>query len=207
MFDFADACPQIVTTANRILQTRPSPILIALDGGSGSGKSTLASILEQKMDCVVVQLDDFFAANIPDWEWDSFSVQERATKVFDWQRVRAQALEPLLAGQTARWHPFDFAAGLRLDGTYAMSQQWVEKEPASVILLEGAYSSGPQLTALIDLKVLIDVPIVERHRRLDERENDKQFLKRWHLLWDNVEEYYFEEVMPKSSFDLVVTGT
>jgi len=207
MFDYANACLQIVTTVNRILQTRPSPILIALDGGSGSGKSTLASILEQKMDCVVVQLDDFFAANIPDWEWDTFSLQERATKVFDWQRVRAEALGPLLAGQTARWHPFDFAAGLRTDGTYAMSQQWTEKRPAPIILLEGAYSSSSKLADLIDLKVLIDIPIDERHRRLDKRETDKQFLKRWHLLWDNVEEYYFAKVMPKSAFDLTVTGT
>jgi para-aminobenzoate synthetase len=207
MFDLSEACSQIVAAINQLAQGRQFPILVALDGGSGAGKSTLASMLGRQLDCVVVQLDDFFAANIPDWEWDSFSMQERATKVFDWQRVRAEALEPLLARKAAKWHPFDFAAGLRRDGTYAMSQQKVEKEPASVILLEGAYSSHPQLADLIDLKVLIDVPITERHRRLEERENDKQFLKRWHLLWDNVEKYYFEKVMPKSSFDLVVTGT
>jgi len=207
MFDFSEACDQIITAIHQIAQSHQFPILVALDGCSGAGKSTLASMLEQQMDCVVVQLDDFFAAYIPDRKWDSLTVQERAEDVFDWQRVRIEALEPLLAGQTAMWHPFDFAAGLRPDGTYAMSQQWVEKGPAPVILLEGAYSSSPKLADLIDLKVLIDVPIAERHRRLDEREKDKQFLKRWHLLWDNVEEYYFTEVMPKSSFDLVVTGT
>lgn len=207
MFDLSAACSQIIMAIHQIAQDRQFPILVALDGGSGSGKSTLASMLEQQLDCVVVQLDDFFAASVPDWEWDAFTVEERARDVFDWQKVRTEALEPLLAGQTARWHPFDFAAGLRPDGTYAMSQLWVEKEPAPVILLEGAYSSSPPLADLIDLQVLIDVPIVERHRRLEERENDKQFLNRWHLLWDNVEEYYFEKVMPKSSFDLVVTGT
>ena len=206
MFDLSEACSQIVTVIDRRAQDRQFPILIALDGGSGAGKSTLASMLEQQMDCVVVQLDDFFAAHIPDREWGSLTVQEKAENVFDWQRVRTEALKPLLAGQTARWHPFDFAAGLRLDGTYPMSQQWVEKGPAPVIFLEGAYSSSSKLADLIDLKVLVDIPIAERHRRLDEREKDKQFLKRWHLLWDNVEEYYFTEVMPKSSFDLVVTG-
>ena len=207
MFDLSRACDQITASIHQIAQSHPFPILVALDGGSGAGKSTLAYMLEQQMDCVVVQLDDFFAAHIPEREWDSLTVQERAEDVFDWQRVRIEALQPLLAGQTARWHPFDFAAGLRPDGTYAMSQQWVEKGPAPVILLEGAYSSNPELTDLIDLKVLIDVPIAERHRRLDEREKDKRFLKRWHLLWDNVEEYYFEKVMPETSFDLVVTGT
>jgi uridine kinase len=207
MFDLSEACDQIITAIHQIAQSHQFPILVALDGGSGAGKSTLACMLEQQIDCVIVQLDDFFAANIPDGEWDSFSVQERATKVFDWQRVRVEALEPLLARKPAKWQPFDFAGGLRPDGTYAMSQQWIEKGPAPVILLEGAYSSSSKLADLIDLKVLIDIPIAERHRRLDEREKDKQFLKRWHLLWDNVEEYYFEKVMPKSSFDLVVTGT
>ncbi len=199
-----DACSQINAAINRVSQTYPRPIIVALDGGSGSGKSTLAAMLEQRTDCVIVQLDDFFAATIPDWDWDSKSVVERARVVLDWQRVRSEALEPLLAGKTARWHPFDFAAGLRPDGTYAISEHWVEKQSAPVIVLEGAYSASPPLADLIDLKVLVNVPVRERHRRLDEREGDKSFLQRWHLLWDAVEEYYFTEVMPESAFDLIV---
>jgi uridine kinase len=206
MFDFAEACSQIVVEMGRILITRRSPILVALDGGSGAGKSTLASMLAQKVDSAVVQLDDFFSANIPDWEWDTRSIPERARDVLEWQRLRSDALEPLLARKTARWHTFDFAAGLRSDGTYALSQQWVEKQPASVIILEGAYSSSPEISDLIDLTVLIDVPILERHQRIDNREEDKKFLQRWHTLWDAVEEYYFTEIRPKSSFDLVVSG-
>ncbi len=207
MFDLAEAYSQIMVAINRTLLTHHSPILVALDGGSGAGKSTLASMLEQEIDSVVVQSDDFFAANIPDWEWDERSIPQRAKDVLDWQRLRTDALEPLLASKIARWHPFDFAAGLRSDGTYAMSKQAVEKQPASVIILEGAYSSNPAIADLVDLTVLIDVPLLERHQRLNEREKDKQFLERWHTLWDAVEGYYFTEVMPKSSFDLVVSGS
>src|SRR5512147_677678 len=105
MFDLSEACSQVIMAIHQIAQDRQFPILIALDGGSGAGKSTLASMLEQQLDCVVVQLDDFFAASVPDWEWDSRSVSERASGVSDWQKVRTEALEPLLAGQTARWHP------------------------------------------------------------------------------------------------------
>jgi uridine kinase len=206
MFRLVEACSQILTAINRVSQTRHSPILVAIDGGSGAGKSALASMLEQKIDSVVVQLDDFFSANIPDWEWDVRSIPERARDVLDWQRLRAEALEPLLAGKTARWHPFDFAAGLRSDGTYAISKEYVEKQPAPVIILEGAYSSSPEIADLVDLAVLIDVPVLERHRRLEKREEDKRFLQRWHSLWDEVEGYYFSKVMPKSSFDLVVSG-
>ena len=206
MFSLVEACSQILISINHISQTCHSPILVALDGGSGAGKSTLASMLEQETDSVVVQLDDFFSANIPDWEWDVRSIPERARDVFDWQRLRTDALEPLLASKTARWHPFDFAAGLRSDGTYAICKQYVEKQAAPVIILEGAYSSSPEIADLVDLAVLIDVPILERHQRLDKREEDKQFLQRWHTLWDAVEGYYFTEVMPKLSFDLVISG-
>ena len=205
-FDFTNAFSEIGAAIQRVLQTGRSPIVVALDGGSGSGKSTLAALLEKQMDCVVVQSDDFFAASIPDWEWDSKSVVERVRDVLDWQRVRSEALEPLLASKTARWHPFDFAAGIRPNGMYGMSQQWVEKQPASVIILEGAYSSSPMMADLVDLKVLIDVPIFERHRRLEERENDKDFLKRWHLLWDAVEQNNITQNKPQTPYELIVRG-
>jgi uridine kinase len=201
-----EASAKIVAAINRIL-THHSPILVALDGGSGAGKSTLASLLANEVDSVVVQLDDFFSANIPDWEWDSRSVQEKVRDVFDWNRLRTNAIEPLLANQTARWYPFDFGAGLRSDGTYALSHQAVEKQPAPVIILEGAYSSNPEIADLIDLTVLIDVSVPERHQRLEKREGDKHFLQRWHTLWDEVEGYYFSEVMPESAFDVVVSGS
>lgn len=207
MFELAEARSQIAAAINRTLQGHHSPILVVIDGGSGAGKSSLAFLLEKEIDSVVVPSDDFFSAHIPDWEWDARSIPERARDVLDWQRLRADVLGPLLAGKTARWHPFDFAAGLRPDGTYALSEHFVEKQAAPVIILEGAYSSSQEIADLVDLTVYMDVPVFERHQRLDKREDDKQFLKRWHSLWDEVEEYYFANVMPKSAFDLVVSGT
>lgn len=205
MYELTEACSQIVIAINQIL-THQSPVLVALDGGSGSGKSTIASRLAQEIDCVIVPLDDFYSASIPDWEWDARSPSERLRDVFDWKKLRRDVLEPLIAQQTARWYPFDFVSGLRPDGTYALSPHAVEKQPAPVILLEGAYSSNPKIADLIDLKVLIDVPVLERHRRLDQLERDKQKLKRWHAIWDVVEEYYFSAVMPKPAFDIVLPG-
>ena len=207
MYDFTEACSQIMAEINRLLQTHQPPILVAVDGGSGAGKSTLASVLGQQVDAVIVQIDDFFSASIPDWEWDARSVQERVRDIFDWKRLRIDALAPLLANQVAKWDPLDFAAGLRPDGTYALSQQAVQKHPAPVIILEGAYSSNPEIADLIDLTVFIDIPVPERHQRLEKREGDRQFLQRWHTLWDPAEEYYFSEVMPKSAFDVVVSGS
>jgi para-aminobenzoate synthetase len=201
----ADAAQTILAEIARRTDHHQAPMLIALDGGSGAGKSTVAAILGQNIHAAVVPLDDFFAAHIPDWEWDTRSVAQRVQDVFDWQRLRAQALEPLLASQSARWHPFDFAAGLRPDGTYALSPHSVERQPAPVIVLDGAYSASPPIADLVDLAVLIDVAVPERHKRLAARE-PAPFLQRWHAVWDAVETYYFTEVRPKASFDLVVSG-
>ncbi len=202
--DLAEARQKVLAAIERLQHTHEMPIVVALDGKSGAGKSTLASLIAEDVHAAVIQLDDFFAANIPDTEWDSRTVEERATDCFEWQRVRSEALEPLISGRAARWYPFDFDAGLRPDGTYGMKSTYVELEPAPVVLLAGEFSAGPQFADLVNLTVLVEVPDIERHTRLAKRE-DPSFLKRWHALWDVVEEYYYASIRPRGSFDLVVT--
>jgi uridine kinase len=181
-----------------------APMLVALDGGSGSGKSTLAALVAADLDAAIVESDDFFAAEITDAEWAAMGPRERATAAIDWRRLRRQALEPLLAGTSASWDPFDFSAGTRPDGTYPMATQAVTRGPASVVVLDGAYSARPEISDLIDLAVLVDVPTSERHRRIAAREEDKAFLAAWRARWDAAEDYYFTHVRPPASFDLVV---
>ncbi|MDX1522868.1 MAG: hypothetical protein R3264_14670 [Anaerolineae bacterium] len=197
------ACSQVISEIRRLRSDRPGPVVVALDGGSGAGKSRLASLIADKMEAAVIPVDDFFAADIPESQWSDFSTAEKLRYVFDWQRLREDVIKPLLAGKPARWYAFDFAAGLRPDGTYGMQPDPTVLEPKEVILLDGAYTAGPALSDLVDLAVLVDVPVAERHRRLAERE-DKDFLARWHEIWDSLEEYYFTEVRPKATFDLVV---
>ena len=187
----------------RILGGSKLPFLVALDGGSGAGKSTLALLIAQELNAALIQGDDFYAAHISDAEWDTRTPQQKADEGIDWRRLRAEALEPLLAGKTARWHPFDFEK-LRPDGTYPLSTDFVERPPAEVIVLDGAYSARPELADLIDLAVLVDVPVGVRHARLAERD-PSDFSEAWHARWDVAEAYYFTHVRPKSAFDLVVS--
>jgi len=65
------------------------------------------------------------------------------------------------------------------------------------------WGEGPALADVVDLAVLVDVPVAERHARLRHRE-EAAFLGRWHARWDEVEAYYLTEVRPRDSFDLVV---
>jgi uridine kinase len=184
------------------LQSGARPFIIAIDGGSGAGKSTLAVQIAQVLNAALVQSDDFYSAHIPDAEWDRRTPEERYDDVIDWRRLRTEVLLPLRAGQTARWHPFDFAHP-RADGTYPPSSEVVERGPADVIVLDGAYSTRPELLDLIDLTMLIDVPVSIRHARLAARE-DAAFLTAWHARWDAVEAYYFSQVRPTAVFDLVI---
>jgi para-aminobenzoate synthetase len=198
------AADQIVAHIRRLRANRMTPFLVAIDGGSGSGKSTLALLMAEQLDAALIQSDDFYAAHITDAGWEARSPDARARDAIDWRRLRAEALEPLLAGQPAKWHPFDFVAGVRPDGTYAMSTEFVEREPRAVIVLDGAYSTRPELSDLIELSILVDVPVAVRHARLAARE-EEAFLAAWHARWDAAEAYYFTQVRPKEAFDLVVT--
>jgi uridine kinase len=200
------ATATVVDEIRRRLGTQQGgrPLLVAIDGGSGSGKSTLAAAVAAELNAPIVPGDDFFAAVITDTEWDAMSPSGRAAAAIDWRRLRKEALEPLLAGRVASWHPFDFAAGTRPDGTYPMSVDVVTRQPAPVIVLEGAYSTRPELADLIDLAVLVDIPIEERRRRLVDRE-ETSFREAWHARWDAAEDHYFSQIRPPSAFDIVVT--
>ena len=203
----ANSTGEAVVAAIRHFLTRHSrPILVAIDGASGSGKSTFAFWLANEFEAVLIHGDDFFAAGISNAEWDARTPEDRAADAIDWQRVRVEALEPLLAGKPAKWHAFDFAAGVRPDGTYGRRSDFIEREPASVIVLEGAYSTGAALTDLIDLTVLVEAPREVRHDRVRARE-EPEFLAAWHARWDAAEEVYFSQVRPRASFDFIVTTT
>ncbi len=72
--------------------------------------------------------------------WRDRTVEQRAADAIDWRRLRREVLEP--AGQTA----------------------------GAVILTQGTYSSRPELADMFDFTVLVDESLVERHRRLINRE-------------------------------------
>ena len=132
------------------------------------------------------------------------TVEERWSKVFDWAKLRSDAVVPLLGGRAARWHPIDFDAGPDSQGMYRMKTEPTRVEPDSVIILDGVYSSGPQMADLVGLSILVEAPHEQRLTRLAKRE-EAEFLAQWHARWDAVEDFYFSSVRPRESFDVVVT--
>lgn len=174
-------------------------ILVALDGRSGVGKSSIAKAMSQRFNCIIVVSDDFYSGGEGGDErgWDNKTAREKAEQAIDWKRLRSDVLEPLLRGENVAYHPFDFKRGIGL------SKKEVRLEHAPLIILEGAYSSRPELQDIIDLSVLVESHDDERRGRLVNREGEA-FMGDWHKRWDVAEDYYFSEIRPKEAFDFTI---
>jgi uridine kinase len=175
------------------------PFLLALDGRSGTGKSTLSAALAERLGAVVITQDDFYTGGTLA-EWATRSAREKADRVIDWKRLRFEVLEPLLSGRAARWRSFNWEM---LEG---LSDLEIVAQPAPVIILDGAYSSRPELADLIDLSILVQLDDATRRERIRNREG-ADFVAAWHPVWDEAEKYYFTQVRPVEAFDIVFTGS
>jgi uridine kinase len=195
----ANVVDTIIAAVHQLSEDRHVPILVAIDGRSGTGKSTIAATLANRLDATILECDDFYAGGT-DAEWAERTPAEKVARCIDWRRMQTEAIEPLLAGRNAVYHPFNFARG---EGP---AEHAVTVKPAPVILLDGIYSARPELSDLVDLAVLVDMPDDRlRRRRLIAREGES-FMAAWHAIWDEAEAHYFSHVRPRESFDLFVTS-
>lgn len=193
-----EAVTAVVEWITSIRLARP-PVMVALDGRSGSGKSTLARAVADALGAVVVSSDDFYSGG-DDERWASKSAEEKARDAINWQRLRAQVLEPLARGERASWRLLDFEPGI---GWRGWKDERVSLVPSDVVLLDGAYSARPELDDLLDVRVLVEAAEDVRRARIARREG-ASFAGRWHAIWDEAEDHYFTNVRPPSSFDVVV---
>jgi uridine kinase len=182
---------------------KKTPVVIAVDGGSGAGKSMFVKHLAEQTKAAVIPLDDFYSADTPNTKWGEYAKREKLNKVFNWEQFLISGLKPLLHGDIACWATYDFAAGIQENGTYRKQSELKKLPPSDIIIIDGTYSASPAIIDLVDITILIDAPIAERHKRLGDRE-DAAFLKEWHQLWDDVEDYYLNEIRPKEFYDLVI---
>ncbi len=188
-----------ISAIDEIIKKGNKPMLVALDGRSGTGKSTIAKKIAERLGGVEIIADDFWTGGSND-EWDKKSPKEKAALAIDWKRIRSEVLEPLLAGKSASWQPFDWKAG------HGLSQNMLHSDPKPLIVLDGAYSTRPELQDLIDFSILVEVPDdANRRARLRKRESE-EYMNDWHGRWDIAEDYYFSKVRPRKSFDLVIAN-
>jgi uridine kinase len=170
------------------------PLLVAIDGYSAAGKSTLARRIAEVIPNVeIVEIDDFYRVMDED-ERFRLPPDRGYERDYDWERLRRELLEPLVAGQVAAYRRYDWDTG-SLGGVRVV-------RPEGVILVEGVYSLRPELRPYYDTTLFITTPAGTREQRQAARPEPES----WKRRWDAAERYYVATHRPDAIADLVVYG-
>lgn len=159
-------------------------VWIGVDGPGGSGKSTFAARIAAAIDrAVVVPVDDFSGSNVQEW---------------DWQRLRRQVVDPVLAGRPGRYQRWDWSADV--------PAEWHDVPVDAVIVVEGVSATRSEARVPWTLQVWVDAPRPTRHERALARDG-AAVMARWQEQWIPSEEAYIARERPQDRVDLIVTGT
>jgi uridine kinase len=172
------------------------PLVVGIDGLGGAGKSTLANGIHDAFAgrVSILQCDDFYRPLVGE-EFSRLTSEEAYENYFDWRRLRDEALMPLREGKRARYQRHDW-------GTDRLTE-WNEIEPREIVLIEGVFSTRPELRELVDVAIFIETPREERIRRMSAR---AQPSTSWMDQWMAAEDWYLTHVAPDRHADLVLEG-
>ena len=172
------------------------PFVVAIDGPGGSGKSTLARELAAAYDglAAVVEGDDFYADLDDDYR-AGLDAKDGYREYFDWQRLRDQVFVPARQGRPIKYQRYDWGN--------ARMGDWLTVPGVELLLVEGVYSSRPELREYADLVLWVTTSEEERVRRQFERsQNQGVWIKRWMA----AESYYLDNIHQPGSAEVVVLG-
>jgi uridine kinase len=170
--------------------------IVGIDGAGGAGKSTLARGIGDAFAgrAMIIACDDFYRP-LSGKQYSSLSPEEAYENYFDWRRLRDETLMPLRGGKRARYQRYDWSSD-RL-------AEWIEIEPRDIVLVEGVFSTRPELRPLLDVAIFIETPYAERLRRMLAR---PQSSTSWVERWMAAEDWYLEHIAPHDHPDLIVEG-
>ncbi len=173
----ARSLPHLIQTIQR-RSGEGGRVLVALDGRCASGKTTLAQQLRERFGWSVVHLDHFFLRP----EQRTPERYAAPGENVDHERFLQEVLEPLRAGQTPEYRPFDCHTQTLLAP--------VRVAESPVILVEGSYSCHPALWPYYDLRVFLTVSQAEQSKRILAR-NGPEYAQVFQKRWIPLEEAYF----------------
>jgi uridine kinase len=187
------------TSASEIIQkvkaVTKRPYLIGIDGRSGAGKSALSrKFREHLTDAVVIHNDDFYRV-MEEEERATLDAEQGYYRYFDWERLKQQVLLPLAAQQRARYQRYDW-------GKEELAEI-MEVSPSGVTIVEGVYSTRPELREYYDLTIWVETSDTERLRRQLAREGNTD---EWIQRWAAAEALYVEDFRPIRSAHITVAG-
>jgi uridine kinase len=187
----------MVRAACSLIETRKRDserLFVAIDGCAGAGKSMLARGIREHLKSVsILRTDDFFRPlnEHPIAQLPAIKLYEL---YFPWERMCDEALIPLRRGNTAKYQRYDWSTDRLLE--------WISIEPAEIVLVEGVYSSRPELRPMLDAVIVVEAPRAERVRRVLAR--DPNGVDDWMTVWMSAEDWYLSEIRPQDIADLLL---
>ena len=175
---------------DELLEEKKS-IVIAVEGSSASGKTTLAKELKKHYNCNVIPMDDFFLR--PEQRTKE-RLEEPGGNV-DRERFYEEVVTPLVRGEIVEYRPFDCC-------TFTLKNA-VKMYPNRLTIIEGAYSTHPELGKYYDLSVFLDVDSDLQKERILKR-NGQEKAEIFFYVWIPMEHKYFEMMSVKERCDLVL---
>jgi uridine kinase len=152
--------------------------LVGIGGHGGAGKSTLAALIPSAR---VVPTDVF-------WNGSSFEIG----------RIRSDVIEPLVAGETARFTTWDWEA--RRAGAPR------SVEPEGLVVIEGVCALHRDLRDAYAVRIWVDAPEDVRLERGVARDGEGARAT-WLEVWIPSESRYVARDRPAECAHLVVDGT
>lgn len=193
----AEQAAELVSAAIDVAPHEGPAVLVAIDGAGGTGKSTLARELALLRDDVAVVEGDDFYRPLAESTRAALTPIEAVDLLFDWERLRDEALAPLLRGESARYRRYDWAAERLGSDISTVAAR-------GVVVVEGVYVARPALRGHYDLIVVVDAPRgLCLERQLGRGENEPEQIARWR----DAEEWYLERQDPRRGADLVIDGS
>ncbi|MGE5672261.1 MAG: uridine kinase family protein [Mycobacterium leprae] len=185
-------------TSLPMIPRRHRTLLIGIDGGGGSGKSTCARLLgEARADLTVLHMDDFYHPSGERMPGPPSAKPVGAD--FDWQRVKRQVLDPLVADRAGRYQIYDWDRD-------RVAEAWYPVPVGGIVVVEGCYSIRPELAGLYDFRIWVDSPRCLRLARGLARDGEEA-RDRWENEWMAAEELYVAAYHPEQRADLVLDGS
>jgi uridine kinase len=111
--------------------------------------------------------------------------------------MRDEALIPLTHGKTATYQRYDWSTDRLLE--------WETIKPTETVLVEGVYSSRPELRPMLDATIFIEAPRVERIRRIKSRNPNEPI--NWLTPWLSAEGHYLTQIRPQGTADLILPSS
>lgn len=165
---------------SKIDEIKKEKIIIAIDGDCGSGKTTLSKKIQEKYNCNIIHMDDFF---LQPHQRTPERLAEPGGNI-DHERFLKDILTPLEQNISFSYQPFNCQT-MDFD-------QPIKIEPKKITIIEGSYSHHPKFSSHIyDLKIFLSIDEKNQLDRILKR-NGIPMYDKFKDIWIPMEKKYQE---------------